>query len=180
MTPQALIPALLVPLIGYRVYRRFRTSFGRQPVQTKRMILRIVILSAVATAFLLLALNQITVLGAGVAGLALGGIAGAVGLRLTRFELGSEGNFYTPNPYIGGTLSAILVARLVYRFLVVMPAMQTAAQHAAASGGNPYAGFQQSPLTLAILMVTVGYYVTYYAGILLKVRASRVAPPTAP
>jgi hypothetical protein len=178
MTPQALIPALLVPLIGYRVYRRFRTSFGRQPVQPKRMILRVVILSAIATAFLLVALNQITVIGAGVAGLALGGILGAVGLRLTRFELGPEGNFYTPNPYIGGTLSAILVARLIYRFLVVMPAMQMTAQHAAASGGNPYAGFQQSPLTLAILMLTIGYYLTYYAGILLKVRASRGAPPS--
>jgi hypothetical protein len=178
MTPQVLIPALLVPLIGYRVYRRFRTSFGRQPVQTKRMILRVVILSAIATAFLLVALNQITVIGAGVAGLALGGMLGAVGLRLTRFELGPEGNFYTPNAYIGGTLSAILVARLVYRFLVVMPAMQTATQHVAASGGNPYAGFQQSPLTLAILMLTIGYYLTYYAGILLKVRASRGAPPS--
>jgi hypothetical protein len=52
------------------------------------------------------------------------------------------------------------------------------AQHAAASGGNPYAGFQQSPLTLAILMLTIGYYLTYYAGILLKVRASRGAPPS--
>jgi hypothetical protein len=178
MTPQVLIPALLVPLIGYRVYRRFRTSFGRQPVQTKRMIVRIVILSAVATAFLVFALSHLAVIGAGVAGLALGGIVGVVGLRLTRFELGPEGNFYTPNPYIGGTLSAILVARIVYRFLVVMPAVQMTAQHAAASGGNPYAGFQQSPLTLAILMVTIGYYVTYFAGILLKVRASQVAPPT--
>ena len=178
MTPQALIPALLVPLIGYRVYRRFRTSFGRQPVQTKRMILRVVILSAIATAFLLLALHQITVIGAGVAGLALGGMLGAVGLRLTRFELGSEGNFYTPNPYIGGTLSAILVARLIYRFLVVMPAMEMTAQHAAAGGGNPYAGFQQSPLTLAILMLTIGYYLTSSAGILLKVRASQAAPPS--
>jgi hypothetical protein len=180
MTPQLLIPALLVPLIGYRVYRRFRTSFGRQPVQTKRMMVRIVILSAVATAFLLLSFSQITVIGAGIGGLALGGVLGAVGLRLTRFELGPEGNFYTPNPYIGGTLSAILVARLVYRFLVVMPAAQIAAQHAVASGGNPYASFQQSPLTLAILMVTVGYYITYFAGILLKMRASRGAPPSAP
>ena len=167
MTPQALVPALLVPLIGYRIYRRFRTSFGRQPVQTKRMIVRVVILSAVATALVLVSLSQPMLVGSAAIGLALGGIAGVVGLRLTQFEHTPEGDFYTPNPYIGGTLSAILVARLVYRFFIVFPAMQTAA------AGNPYAGSKQSPLTLAILMVTVGYYVTYFTGILLKARAAK-------
>jgi hypothetical protein len=167
MTPQALIPALLVPLIGYRLYRRLRTSFGRQPVQTKRMIVRIVILSAVVTALLLLSLSQSMSLGSAALGLALGAIVGVIGLRLTRFEHTPDGDYYTANPYMGAAVSAILVARLVYRFVVVMPTVQTAA------AGNPYAGIQQSPLTLAILMVTLGYYVTYFAGILLKVRASK-------
>jgi hypothetical protein len=172
MTPQALIPALLVPLIGYRVYRRFRTSFGRQPVQTKRMIFRIVILSLIATLFIALSLTHLMTLGAAALGLAIGGIVGVIGLRLTKFELGGPGgNFYTPHPYIGGAVSALLVARLVYRFLIVFPTMQTAAQQAAPNG-NPYAGFQSSPLTSAILMLTAGYYITYYAGILLKARAS--------
>jgi hypothetical protein len=169
MTPQALIPALLVPLIGYRLYRRFKTTFGRQPVQPKRMIVRAVILSAVATAFLIVASTQLTLIGSAAAGLALGGIVGVIGLRLTQFVLGTpEGNFYTPNAYIGGALSAILVARLVYRFFVVVPAMQTVAANT-----SPYAGFQQSPLTLAILMVTIGYYLTYTTGILLKARTKQ-------
>jgi hypothetical protein len=166
MTPQALIPALLVPLIGYRVYRRFRSSFGRQPVQPKRMMVRAVILSAIATAFLILASTQLTLIGAAGIGLALGAGLAFVALRLTKFELGQpEGNFYTPNAYIGGALSAILVARLIYRFFIVFPAMQTAAANT-----NPYAGFQQSPLTLAILMITIGYYLTYTIGILIKAR----------
>ena len=170
MTPQALIPALLVPLIGYRLYRRFRTSFGRQPVQPKRMIVRIVIFSAIATASLIFSFSQLTLLGAAAIGLALGGILGVFGVRLAHFEHTAEGNFYTPNPYIGATVSAILIGRIVYRLFIVLPAMQ------AGTAGDPYAGLQQSPLTLGILMVTVGYYLTYYAGILLKVRAARKAP----
>jgi cytochrome b561 len=114
-------------------------------------------------------------LGAAALGLALGGIIGVIALRLTKFDLGgAAGNFYTPHPYIGGAVSALLVARLVYRFIVVFPTMQTAAAQHAAANGNPYAGFQSSPLTLAILMLTAGYYITYYAGILLKVRAARM------
>lgn len=172
MTPQALLPALLVPLIGYRVYRRFRSSFGRQPVQTKRMITRIVILSVIATLLLALSLTQLMTLSAAALGLALGGIVGVIGLRLTQFDLGPTGNFYTPHGYIGGAISALLVARLVYRFLVVFPTLQSTAQHTVPNG-NPYAQLQSSPLTLAILMLTAGYYITYYTGILLKVRASR-------
>jgi hypothetical protein len=180
MTPQALIPALLVPLIGYRIYRRFRTSFGRQPLQTNRMIVRIVIFSIITMLFLALSLMQMTMLGAAVAGLALGAGVGVVGLRLTKFEFGPAGNFYTPHAYIGGAVSALLVARIVYRIFVVFPTMQTAAQHAAAA--SPQASLQasplmSSPLTLAILMLTAGYYITYYAGILLKARAART--PTA-
>ncbi|HVY80999.1 MAG TPA: hypothetical protein VG994_08470 [Steroidobacteraceae bacterium] len=171
MTPQALIPALLVPLIGYRVYRRFRTSFGRQPVQTNRLVLRIVLLSAIATALLLLSLSQVELLAAAAVGLALGGIVGVIGLRLSTFEHTPEGSFYTPNRYIGVTVTTILVARLVYRFFVVMPTLQTPA-----AAGNPYAGYAQSPLTLAILMLMVGYYVCYSAGILLKARAARHPP----
>jgi hypothetical protein len=177
MTPQALIPALLAPLIGYRIYRRFKTSFGRQPVQTKRMITRIAILSVIATLLIALSITQLMTLGAATLGLALGGIVGVIALRLTTFELGTPaGNFYTPHAYIGGAVSALLVARLVYRFFIVLPTMQTAAQHAAPNA-NPFAQFQSSPLTLAILMLTAGYYITYYAGILLKVRASKT--PTA-
>ena len=38
LTPQVIVPTLLVPLIGYRLYRRFRANFGRQPVQQTRMV----------------------------------------------------------------------------------------------------------------------------------------------
>lgn len=170
MTPQVLVPALLVPLIGWRMYLRVRSHIGPQPVQPRRMIVRMVILSAVATAFLILSFSHIALLGAAVGGLALGGVIALVGVRLTRFQSGPNGTLYTPNAYIGVSITALLIGRIVYRFLVVMPAAQAAAQ---APGANPFAAYQSSPLTTAMLMLTIGYYLTYFTGVLLKARDHR-------
>jgi hypothetical protein len=169
MTPQALLPALLVPLIGYRLYRRFRSNFGQQPIQTNRMIVRIVLFSVLGTIFLVAAVSAPTALAPALGGLALGATVGVVGLRLTRFDIGPDGNFYTPNAYIGATVTALLVARLVYRFVAVAPNVQMAAQNGPPA--NPLASYQQNPLTSAILMLTIGYYIVYFAGVLLKARA---------
>jgi hypothetical protein len=116
MTPQAIVPALLVPLIGWRLYRRFRSNSGRQ--------------------------------------------------RLTKLDFRPTGNYYTPNTYLGATLSAILVARLIYRFFILGPAAQMSYQQ----GGDPFATYSSNPLTLLILMLTVGYYLAYNAGLLWKAR----------
>jgi hypothetical protein len=37
-----------------------------------------------------------------------------------------------------------------------------------ASGVSPFAGLQQSPLTLGLFFLLSGYYVSYYAGVLRK------------
>ena len=173
MTPQALIPALLVPLIGYRLYRRFRSNFGPQPIQTKRMVTRIVIFAVLAVLFMGIAIAVPSLIGAALCGLAVGAAVGVVGLRLTSFQFGPNGKFYTPNPYIGGSITALLVARIVYRFMVVAPVIQESVRQAQP---DPLAMYRQSPLTLAIFMVTVGYYITYFAGVLLKARHAPPAP----
>jgi hypothetical protein len=41
---------------------------------------------------------------------------------------------------------------------------------------NPFAAFQRSPLTLAIFALLIGYYVTYYSGILLRSTAHAESP----
>jgi hypothetical protein len=171
MTPQALLPALLVPLIGYRLYRRFRTSFGQQPIQTKRMVFRVVLFSVLGTVFLIAAASAPTALAGALGGLAAGAAVGMVGLRLTRFDIGPNGSFYTPNTYIGASVTALLVARLIYRFVAVAPTVQMASQNGPPP--NPLAMYQSNPLTSAILMLTVGYYIVYFAGVLLKARQPR-------
>jgi hypothetical protein len=169
MTPQALVPALLLPLIGWRLYRRFKTNIGRQELRPTRMTVRIVILSLIGALFIWGTTLHPTsaALSATFGGLALGAAIGVVGLRLTKFDFSANASYYTPNTYIGASLTALLVARLIYRFFIVGSAAQMSYQQ----GSDPFAAYTSSPLTLLILMLTVGYYVAYNAGLLLKARA---------
>lgn len=173
MTPAALAPAGFAVLIALMYYRRFRRLFGRQPVQPARMKFRIVFLLVVGA--LLLARAALGMQ----AGLAVAtGIGGGValawlGLRLTTFETTSQGRFYTPHGGIGLALSALLLGRLAYRFFVIAPALQDAHE----AGMNPFAAFQRSPLTLAIFALLIGYYVTYYIGVLVRSGGPAETPP---
>jgi len=82
------------------------------------------------------------------------------------------GVFYTPNGYIGAILSALLLSRLAYRFLVLYPTLQSA--HA--EGADPFTMFQRSPLTLALFGIVIGYYIAYSIGLLVRSRALREPP----
>ena len=170
LTPQVIVPAVLVPLIGYRLYRRFRSNFGPQPIQPQRKMVRIALLSVVVAIFASLALRSPTHSAALLEAVAGGLIAGAaiamLGLQLTQFSSNEKGSYYTPNSYIGVAVTLVLVGRITYRMIVVFTAPQMAAQ----APPNPYDSLAQSPLTLALLMLTLGYYLTYTAGILIKSR----------
>ena len=171
MDQRAITLVLVSAFVAWAIYRRIRRSIGRQPVSAGRMQTRIVIL-ALALALVVFASRAVhspELAGALLAGLAAGAALGYVGLRHTKFETTPEGSFYTPHTYIGVTVSALLIARVVYRFAANFPAPLDAAQ----ANGDPLASYQKSPLTLAIFGVVVGYYVLYYAGILMK---SRDAP----
>jgi hypothetical protein len=165
LTPQVVVPTLLVPLIGYRLYRRFRANFGRQTVQHTRMVVRIVILALVVGLFSMAALRSVPALEAVAGGLAAGVLVGVLGLRLTLFEADASGRYYTPNSYIGAAVTLLLVGRLVYRVVTMYSMPQ---QFAVGAGPDPFATMSQSPLTLAMVMLTVGYYLTFTAGVLYK------------
>jgi hypothetical protein len=145
----------LVGLFAWGGYRRVRRNIGRQPLHPRRAITSIVILSVVSVLIIGMSLqNTNSLLGFG-GGLLPGALLGFVGLRLTRFETTDEGHFYTPNTHIGVALSVLFVGRFAYQH---MPGTVATAQ-------NPAAPFQ-SPLTLFILGLTVGYYIVYQTGIL--------------
>jgi hypothetical protein len=48
-------------------------------------------------------------------------------------------------------------------------------QAAQQANANPFAAYQKSPLTLAIFGIVIGYYIAYYAGVLMS-----SAKPAAP
>ena len=163
MSPNVLVPIVVAPLIVWRLYARTRRNFGRQPIQPKRMWTRVAILSVVT---LLVAAQGVIAprLAAGLGAGLLGGVVlGIVALRLTRFEVNGSNDCYFPNPWIGLALSALFLGRLLYRFMVLYPELS----HAAAGG---MAAHQRSPLTMAIFGLLVGYYIAYYAGLLIHHR----------
>jgi hypothetical protein len=170
LSPQALSVAVAVPLIALLYYRRFRRLFGRQAVREGRMMARIVILGAVGAMFLAFSLRNPLALAADAGGLVVGVALGWWGLRLTRFERQSDGVHYIPHSWFGIGISALLIGRLIYRFMVFSPATQQVAQNA-----GPMAVYQRSPLTLALFGLLVGYYVCYYIGVLRIAKKQQVS-----
>jgi hypothetical protein len=155
--------AAMAVLIMFALFRRFWRLFGRQRLQPTRIRWRIGLFGLLAVLLVLRGMRSASLAEASVAGLAAGVALAWLGLKLTRFETVPEGVYFTPNGYIGAILAAMLLGRLAYRFGVLYPAMQAEVEQ-----GNPLAAFQRSPLTLAAFGLLIGYYLAYFAGLLMR------------
>jgi hypothetical protein len=156
--------AVFAALFAFLLYRRFRRLFGRQALQPGRLKARVVALAIVALLFALSGLRSPNFTAAVLGGTALGAALAYFGIRLTRFEVTPAGIFYTPSGYIGIVLAALLLSRLAYRFVVLYPTFEASK----AETGNPFAMYQSSPLTVALLGIVIGYYMTYCIGLLMR------------
>jgi hypothetical protein len=169
MSPDYLriLPWVFAILIPLALYRRFRRTFGRQPLRPKRMVARIAIFLLLAGVLTRssrdFALEE-------VGGVLIGAALALWGASRTRFATENGQRYYLPHTYTGVAVSLLFVARLIYRLA------QTSGVLAAPGGaGNtaPAAGPQaamQSPLTTGIFFVLIGYYVCYYSWVLWKSR----------
>jgi hypothetical protein len=148
---------LIIGIFAWGIYRRVRRNIGRQPLHPGRAKRSIVILSLISAAIVYASLQNINLLLGFGGGIVLGALLGFAGLKLTRFETTDAGHFYTPNTHIGVALSVLFVGRIAYKFI--------AAGNAATAQirAQPF----QSPLTLFIFGLTVGYYLVYQTGILI-------------
>jgi hypothetical protein len=161
VAPNTLVAPLVASFLVWRVYRRFRRSIGRQPVQPRRMVAGIIVFSLLLLGASVPALlNTKLLIGLG-CGVLLGVPLALVGLLLTRFETTPEGHFYTPNTYIGVGLSVLFVGRLAYRIMVLYG-------HAQAFTNIQQPSIMQSSLTLFMFALLASYYIAYYAGVLLR------------
>jgi hypothetical protein len=173
----------LVALLAWVVFRRLRRTFGAQRLEATRLYVRAAILSLLGVVMLAVSARHLGLLGALGAGLAGGAALGLLGLRHTQFETTPQGRFYTPHTYIGLAVSALFLGRLAWRFLTTgVAASGFAAQAAVPAGQDPLAGAQQSPVTLAIFGLLVGYYVIFNVGVASSSRypaipAATPAPP---
>ena len=178
MDPKLLVPILIAALVIWASVRRLRRTFGRQPVQPGRIWFRIGVLTLAGG---LIAATSVmrgpAMLEALVGGLACGAALAYLGLRHTRFEVTPEGRFYTPHTYIGLAVTLLFLGRLAYRFLY----LSNGANGMLGTDPNAAAAYR-SPLTVGIFAVLIGYYVLFYAGVLMRTRVSELpaAGPISP
>jgi hypothetical protein len=151
-----LVAVLALPLI----YRRVRRSFGRQPVRPWRMGLRMGLLIAVGASLIAVGPRSAAVLLLEIAG-ALAGVALALwSAHRTRYERHDGRMHYVPHTYTGIAVSLLVFGRIVYRSLQ--------AYTGDGMGDAAPLAMVQSPATVGLLFVLIGYYVCYYSRMLWK------------
>jgi len=156
--PSTVTLLVLLPLIAWRVYARFRRMVGRQRLSKVRPWITLAIFPALLVLLAVAALTHPERLLWLAGGVGLGAALGVFGLSKTRFEPTPQGLFYTPNAHLGIALSLLFVGRIVYRFVeiyLIDPGMSQ----------GP-ADFARSPLTLAVFGLLAGYYISYAIGLL--------------
>jgi hypothetical protein len=148
----------VVPIVIWRMYSRIKRNIGRQQLGKWRPWVTLTIFPVILILISLRAFAQPMHLAAMAAGLAAGILLGVFGTKHTKFENTPEGIFYTPNAHIGIALSVIFAGRVLYRMFQAYSIDPN-------SPFNPN-DFANSPLTLSILGLLAGYYMTYAIGLI--------------
>ena len=173
LQPSSMVFVVLVPLILWRLYSRYRRLVGRQRSKAWRHRFAIVFFPLLLLAVSLPLYVHPPALAALAGGIVVGSALAVVGLKHTRFEATPEGYFFTPNSRIGIALLSLMVARIVYRFYEISTLT-------GGPGAAQTPDFARSPLTLVIIGMVASYYTVYGIG-LLRWRARTMIPTeTAP
>jgi hypothetical protein len=167
-------PYLIAGLAVLLNYRRFRRSFGRQPIRPVRMRIRIGLLIVLGCSLLPAAFRSGQFLLAELAGAIAGMTLGFWGARHTRYATHEGRLHYVPHTYTGVAVSLLFIGRLVYRMVEWYSQNRAPGGAAVASEGIESPSMMRSPLTVGLIFVVVGYYVCYYAVVLWK--SKRVSP----
>jgi hypothetical protein len=179
-------PFLIAALAVFMIYRRFRRSFGQQPLRPVRMQVRIVLLLIIGCLLLPSAVRSTALLSALLAGVAAGVALGLWGAARTRFLTIDNQRYYVPHTYTGVAVSLLFLGRLIYRLLQAYGATHAAGAADPVPGGQAFApaAMVQSPVTFGLFFVLMGYYVCYYSVVLWKskrVSAEKISSgPTLP
>ena len=96
------------------------------------------------------------------AGLAVGGLLGLLGLVLTRWESHPEGFFYTPSRWLALLIMLAIAARLVYGWWHTMHRGVPDEQHWFLSASG-------TQLSVAVAAGLIGYYLVYAMGVHVRV-----------
>jgi hypothetical protein len=167
LNPATVTLLIVVPLIAWRMYSRFRRMVGRQRLSKVRPWITLILFPLIIALLALSALHHPERLALLAGGLVLGVLLAVYGLRRTQFEVTPQGWFYTPNAHLGIALSLLFVARIAWRFVEIYML----------DPGVPrdMREFGSSPLTLGVFGLLAGYYIGYAIG-LVRWRLGRPPP----
>ena len=144
---------ILLPLIGWRIYARFKRLVGRQRLSRVRPWITLTIFPLLIVLLLSAARHHPERQALFAASLACGIALGVFGFSKTKLEPTKEGLFYTPNAHLGIALSLLFVGRIIYRFVEVY-ALTPHLPHTTED-------FARSSVTLGVFGLLAGYYVCY-------------------
>jgi Family of unknown function (DUF6151) len=157
LSPSTITLLVLIPLLAWRIYARFRRMVGRQRSSRIRPWITLTIFPALALLLGFAARAHTERVALLALGLGAGALLGVFGLGRTRFEPTKQGLFYTPNAHLGIALSLLFLARIAYRVVEVY----VLDPH----GPHGFDDFGRSPLTLAVFGLLAGYYIAYAIGL---------------
>lgn len=168
LPPQLSMVAMagVAAFICWRLYHRVRSAVGRQAYVASRSWSGVVVFPLIACLLLVGAWSKPPLLAVEAAGLCFGALLSFWGLRLTRFESSASGFFYTPNPYMGVALTALLFCGIGYRILMVRALVVQ-------QDISPLS-VVIAPVPLAVIGTMAGYYSCFAAGIILRHRRHRL------
>jgi integral membrane sensor domain MASE1 len=147
---------LIAALIVFVLYRRLRRTFGRQPLRTAQMVVRIVLFAVLGALLSPTALRSI-------------GVMLAVwGASRTRFERVGGRLYYVPHTYTGIAVSLLFVGRVAFRVIQAYQLSHVAGTSDSEGPPPGMASYVSSPLTLGLFFVLAGYYLCYYGLVLWK------------
>ena len=96
------------------------------------------------------------------AGMAVGGLLGLLGLIMTRWESHPEGLFYTPSRWLALLVMLAIAARLIYGWWHAMHRSAPGNQHWLWSASG-------TQLSVAVAAGLIGYYLVYSIGVRIRI-----------
>jgi hypothetical protein len=160
-------PVLIAAAAVLLIYRRFRRSFGAQPLHPRRMLVRIAFFLIIGGLMLPVALRSTASVSAVLAGIAAGATLALWGAPRTRYVRIADKLHYVPHAYTGIAISALFLGRLIFRFTQLYGESNNQAIAAAS--------MSRSPLTLGLFFALIGYYACYYGVVLWRFKQNGAA-----
>ena len=167
-----LVVFVLVLSTPFLLIIRYRAGTARRPA--RRGIVTVNLLSLLLSTALFLWIAAITnfwvprAFGYSLIGFSVGVLLGLLGLILTRWEPTDRGFYYTPNRVLVLLITLAVATRMLYGIWRVWHAWQATGHDSSwlASAGIPG--------SMSVGAVVLGHYLTYFGGILWRLRNSAI------